>query len=353
MTLFEEVCNLTKLQPQAAESYRDFVWRLVRKIKDLSDADWETLSKKAQDWNNLTVTKLNDADETAELPPLDGYIPADDAAEDEVEVDADGVIIEPEPEVEEDGPAEPAPAPIARRARKVKETPVAVVASDTAVAVEVTDDAVLFLHTIATRLDSMAKTVEYFIAKVSKGKPIKRPLNVAVVSMPSLQHVAGNGAAQEKQRHPYDEHHPLLALLSATEPMPVAEIAASMGSTEGAIRQQLFKLSARGFVRNVPYKGYCAAGANKAPPKKAAVAEKAVKAKNAGKGKVKQGRPGPFPADAKLTVLAKDNPKKAGTSAAKRFTKYAKCKTVADALKAGFSWRDLRMDTEHKYISVA
>ena len=54
----------------------------------------------------------------------------------------------------------------------------------------------------------------------------------------------------------------------------------------------------------------------------------------------------------KITVLAKENPKKTGSSSHKRFELYGKCKTVADFLKAGGLRCDLSWDSSRKFIKV-
>jgi len=53
-----------------------------------------------------------------------------------------------------------------------------------------------------------------------------------------------------------------------------------------------------------------------------------------------------------IKVLAKENPKRAGSESFKRFALYTKNKTVGAFLKAGGSRSDLRYDSEHKFISI-
>lgn len=209
MSVFEEVCTITKLKPKAEEPYKDFAWRLVRKIKDLSDDDWESLSKAAQDWNNETVTKLNSEDD--ELPELEGY--GSDAEEAEAsEESTDG------------GEEEATPPPKSQKA------------------------------------------------------PRKRK-----------------------------------ATAPAAPPPPKKE-------------------------------------ASKAPPKAAAPPKAKAAKKNA--EEAARGRPGLFPTTATITILVQENPKRANSEAAKRFAKYKTGQTVAEALEAGVSWRDLRFDSEKKFISA-
>ena len=54
-----------------------------------------------------------------------------------------------------------------------------------------------------------------------------------------------------------------------------------------------------------------------------------------------------------IKILVKDNPKREGSAAHKRFELYRKHNTVATFLKAGGTRSDLRYDTEHKHISIA
>lgn len=76
-------------------------------------------------------------------------------------------------------------------------------------------------------------------------------------------------------------------------------------------------------------------------------AKKTVAAKSSARGRVAANADG----DA-IKVLAKENPKRAGSASFKRFALYAKNKTVGAFLKAGGTRADLRYDTEHKHISV-
>ena len=54
----------------------------------------------------------------------------------------------------------------------------------------------------------------------------------------------------------------------------------------------------------------------------------------------------------KITVLAKENPKRAGSAAAKRFELYKKSKTIAEFLAAGGGKGDIAWDEAHKFIQV-
>lgn len=53
-----------------------------------------------------------------------------------------------------------------------------------------------------------------------------------------------------------------------------------------------------------------------------------------------------------ITVLVEENPKRKGTEARKTFTKYAKAKTVGDALRLGITRSALAWDVEHGFIAI-
>jgi hypothetical protein len=61
-----------------------------------------------------------------------------------------------------------------------------------------------------------------------------------------------------------------------------------------------------------------------------------------------------FADTAKITVLAKTNPKTPKTASYDRFKLYYRkgCKTVADALKLGITRGDIRWDVAHGFIAV-
>ena len=89
---------------------------------------------------------------------------------------------------------------------------------------------------------------------------------------------------------------------------------------------------------------------------KAAKAAKAKGAKKAAKPSQKSdkavGRPGAFSPTAKITLLTKTNPKRAGSKAHRQFALYKSGQTVQQALDAGVPWRDLRWDREQRFISI-
>lgn len=64
------------------------------------------------------------------------------------------------------------------------------------------------------------------------------------------------------------------------------------------------------------------------------------------------GRKSAFAEDSKIIVLAKENPKREGSVAHKKFKLYAKSKTVGDFIKAGGTTNDLHWDAEHGFIKV-
>ena len=59
-----------------------------------------------------------------------------------------------------------------------------------------------------------------------------------------------------------------------------------------------------------------------------------------------------FVPDAKITVIAKDNPKRKGSKEAKRFDRYRNGMTVAQAKDAGMDNLNLTRDVERGYIKV-
>lgn len=48
-----------------------------------------------------------------------------------------------------------------------------------------------------------------------------------------------------------------------------------------------------------------------------------------------------------------ENPKRRGSKAHTRFTKYMKAKTVAEFLKLGGLRADLRYDSEHEFVKIS
>ena len=54
----------------------------------------------------------------------------------------------------------------------------------------------------------------------------------------------------------------------------------------------------------------------------------------------------------KITLLVKENPKRAGSDSHKRYELYKKHHTVADFLKAGGQRSDLGWDEKHKFIKI-
>lgn len=56
--------------------------------------------------------------------------------------------------------------------------------------------------------------------------------------------------------------------------------------------------------------------------------------------------------DSKITLLVKENPKREGCAAYERFQAYFKVTTVAEALAAGLTRKDLAWDIAHGHISV-
>jgi hypothetical protein len=83
--------------------------------------------------------------------------------------------------------------------------------------------------------------------------------------------------------------------------------------------------------------------ATKPAPKKKAAPKKAA-AKKPARARLSD--------ESKITVLAKENPRRAGTDRAKQFAKYKTGMTVAAAKQAGITAGAIRRDVSRKFISV-
>lgn len=59
-----------------------------------------------------------------------------------------------------------------------------------------------------------------------------------------------------------------------------------------------------------------------------------------------------FTDEMKITVVAKENPKREGTAAHKAFARYKSGMTVAEAIKAGVRRADLSYDTANGHITI-
>lgn len=94
--------------------------------------------------------------------------------------------------------------------------------------------------------------------------------------------------------------------------------------------------------------------AQKNAPKKNAPEKAAAPEKNAeGEEKKGRGRNRKFQPEQKITILAKENPKRAGSTAAERFALYKNGMTVKAALEAGVKAADLSWDAAKGHISIA
>ena len=89
-----------------------------------------------------------------------------------------------------------------------------------------------------------------------------------------------------------------------------------------------------------------------APAAKKAAAVKTPKAAKPATEGGRKGRAPAWPLDTKIKVLAKENPKRAGSASFDRFALYSKNATVGDFLAAGGTSGDLHWDSEHEYISI-
>ena len=93
-------------------------------------------------------------------------------------------------------------------------------------------------------------------------------------------------------------------------------------------------------------------------PKEAEMATKKTTAKRAKKEKATtngtghRGRAPAFADDAKITVLADENPKRKGTAAHKQFEMYRSGMLVGTAVEKGVPRASLNYDVAHKYISI-
>lgn len=83
-----------------------------------------------------------------------------------------------------------------------------------------------------------------------------------------------------------------------------------------------------------------------------ATTEKAPKKVKEAKEKVPRKIHG-FADTAKITVLAKENPKRGGSSRAIRFSKYKTGMTVRQYLDAGGKTSDIKVDSEAGHIKIA
>lgn len=88
----------------------------------------------------------------------------------------------------------------------------------------------------------------------------------------------------------------------------------------------------------------------KATKKTAKKADKKTTKKGAKKERASRGS---AIADGKITLLVKENPKREGSSAHKRYELYRKHKDVAAYLKAGGKRSSLRYDVKHEYIKLS
>jgi hypothetical protein len=73
---------------------------------------------------------------------------------------------------------------------------------------------------------------------------------------------------------------------------------------------------------------------------------------HAAKPKRKRGRPGAYSLDARITIL-KENARRKGTEAGRRYALYRNNMTIQEALDRGLSWSNIRCDAKRGNISVA
>lgn len=81
--------------------------------------------------------------------------------------------------------------------------------------------------------------------------------------------------------------------------------------------------------------------------------EKVTKKPAKSKEKKERKSRGPAIVDGKITIIAKENPKRKGTNAYKKFELYKKHKNIASFLEAGGKRSSLRYDEKHGYIKIS
>lgn len=85
---------------------------------------------------------------------------------------------------------------------------------------------------------------------------------------------------------------------------------------------------------------------------KAAKSTKPTAKKEKGESTGRRGRAPAWPLETKIKVVAKENPKRAGSAAAKRFDLYKDNPTVGAFLAAGGTSGDLHWDSTHGHIEI-
>ena len=133
------------------------------------------------------------------------------------------------------------------------------------------------------------------------------------------------------------------AILEAKAAKPAA---AKKATVKKADKPVTVKKAEAGKEHKLPAKPAATFGSFMADQLTAAVKPEAKKEAPAG------GRAPTLADDAKITLLVKENPKREGCAAYERFNAYFTVKTVAQALAAGLTRKDLAWDIAHGHISV-
>ncbi len=111
-----ELLDVTKLKRSKRDDDQKYLGKLIRKVADLSEDDWEDLSEQAQEWFNAGIDARNEGDDI----PLFSDIPEDDSGDDDASepdeedeevitgIDDEDDIADDEPESEPEVEAAPA-----------------------------------------------------------------------------------------------------------------------------------------------------------------------------------------------------------------------------------------------------
>ena len=107
----KELMDATRLQRKRDETFQSWAKRLTGAVADLSQDDWDNLSKTAQGWANEATRAVNRKDDIANFPADNGEEPEPDDSYEETGEPEEGEPEEPEPEPDEPEPEEPEPEP--------------------------------------------------------------------------------------------------------------------------------------------------------------------------------------------------------------------------------------------------
>lgn len=134
------------------------------------------------------------------------------------------------------------------------------------------------------------------------------------------------------------------AILEAKNAKPVAKAAPKKAATKPVT----VKKAEAGKEHKLPAKPEAATFGSFVLQQAAAAAKNTKPAKAEAAG----GRAPTLADESKITLLVTENPKREGSAAHERFQAYFTVKTVAQALAAGLTRKDLAWDIAHNHISV-